>query len=177
MSGIIPGLAGAGGAANNAGNYYNQALDREVNSTTSPAANAFIATQNRALQPQFNSEDADLTSYLASKGITNSGSARSDFSDLGVGQSAAIASADAPLYQAALNQYGAINAQEPGAQESAYNDAISQFYQALQEGSSMAGAAFGLPSAGGGGGGATAGAGAPYGSSAYYTQSGVPYSP
>jgi len=81
-------------------------------------------------------------------GITNSGAAKADFSNLAGAQSAAEASGVAPLYSEALSQYGGIISQEPSAQNQSYQQAIQNFYQALQEGASVAGDAMGVPSAG-----------------------------
>jgi hypothetical protein len=151
MSGLIANLAGAGGAAQNTGNYYQNAMQNEINAAGSPAATDFIRLQNAALRPQFLAQDQQMSAGLAAQGITNSGAARANAGNLAAQQSGQIAAADAPLYQGAMNAYGQINAQMPGAQAQSYNDAIQQFYQALQGAGSAAAMAFG----GGGGGGAS----------------------
>lgn len=153
MPGIIASLSGAPGAATTAGNYYQNAANQIVSSTGSPAAQDFIGEQNAALQPQFQTQDQALKAQLAAQGITGSGAAKQGFGNLINNQQSTIAGVDAPLYSQALGQYGSIIGQEPGAQNSAYQNAIQQFYQAIQGAGSLAGAAFGVPGFGGNGAG------------------------
>lgn len=125
-------------------------MNNVVNATGSPAAATFNRLQMAALRPEFADQNEELSAGLAAQGITNSGAARYTGGQVGVGQSAALAQAAAPLYQSALNQYGAINEQAPSSDEAAYNAAIQQFYEALGTGAQYAGLAMGMPSGGGG---------------------------
>ena len=54
MSGIISGLAGAGGAANNAGQYYTNAANH-MSRYGLPAACTHLGNAERRLRPQFQS--------------------------------------------------------------------------------------------------------------------------
>lgn len=142
MSQLIGGLAGAGTAANNAGSYYNDAMQREIDAAGSPAAKDFARLQMAQLRPEFNTQNAQLASTEAAQGLVGSGQGRALGGNVASNQASTLAGVTAPLYQQALNQYGQINAEEPGAQNQAYAAAIQQFYQAL----SMAGqAAAGIP--------------------------------
>jgi hypothetical protein len=153
MSDLISGLAGAGGAANTAGGFYQSALSNEINAAGSPAAADFSRLQNAALRPEFQQQQTGLTDSLAAQGIASSGAGRSAFGNLAANQASTLAGVTAPLYQDAMNTYGQIDAQMPGAQEGAYNDAIQNFYQGIGAAGSAAGDIFGLPTGGGGGGG------------------------
>ena len=139
MSGIIPGLAGAGGAANTAGGYYTNAANDIVNATGSPAAATFGQLQNAQLRPQFQSAINQVGAQAAAQGITGSGSDRANLGNVTAQNAATLAGAEAPLYSQALGQYGSIIGQEPGAQNQAYQNAISQFYTGLQDAGSMIG--------------------------------------
>ena len=145
MSGLIAGLAGAGGAASTTGGYYQGAANDIVNATGSPAAATFTRLLNRSLQPQFAAQNAQTNAGLAAQGITNSGQGRSDFGNTMATQSGQIAGADAPLYSQALGEYGNIIGAMPGAQVNSYQDAINNFYQAL---SAAGSAAAGVPPTG-----------------------------
>ena len=138
MSGLISGLAGAGGAANRTGGYYQNAMNNEVNATGSPAAQQFAAQEQASLQPQFNTQDQTLAAKEAAMGITNSGAAKADYGNLAAGQAATLAGVEAPLYSQALGQYGQINAAMPGAQNNAYQQAIQNFYTAVSDAGSLA---------------------------------------
>lgn len=140
LGGLMGILSGADYAANNTGNYYNEALAKLLNSTGSPAAKQFAAEQQAALQPEFKQQDQGLAAKEAAMGITNSGAAKADFSNLGASQAATLAGVTAPLYQSAIGQYGNIVGAEPGAQSGAYSDAMNRFYSALET------AATGMPS-------------------------------
>lgn len=131
MSGLIAGLAGAGGAASNTGGYYQNAMNNLVNAYGSPAAQTFGSEETAALQPQFKIQDQNLADRLSSMGILNSGSGRNDFSQLTADQSGTLAGAIAPLYQQALGEYGSIDAAMPAAQENAYQNAINSFYNGI----------------------------------------------
>lgn len=147
MSGIISWLAGAPQAANTAGGYYQSAADQIANQYASPAAARFVGEQNAALRPQFQMQDDQLTGQLAGQGLASSGAGRAAFGNLAANQAATLAGAAAPLYQQGEQQYGNIISEMPGVQNSAYQDAITQFYQAVQ----MAGeAAAGVPPGAGG---------------------------
>lgn len=151
MQGLISGLAGAGGAANTAGSYYQNALGQLINSTGSPAASTFGAEEIAGLQPGFKQQDQNLIGTENALGIANSGAAKANLTDLAAGQSSAEAQGIAPLYSQAEQQYGNILGQEPGAQNQAYQGAINQFLQSISDAGSLAATAFG-----GGGGGAGA---------------------
>lgn len=138
MSGLIAGLAGAPGAASNAGSYYQNAMQNEINATGSPAAQQFGAMEQQALQPRFNQQDQLLADKEASMGITNSGAAKSDYGALGADQAATLAGAISPLYGQAMGTYGQIDANMPGAQNSAYQNAISNFYTGISDLGSLA---------------------------------------
>ena len=115
--------------------------------------------QQRTLQPEFNQQDAALTAQEASQGILGSGAGRAGLNTLVGQQSGTLASALSPLYQEALGQYGGAQTSGAGAAADAYQSAIQQFYQGLQQVGNFAGDAFGVPGLSGGDGG---GAGAQY---------------
>jgi len=148
VSGLVAGLAGAGGAADQAGSYYTDALNKLVNQYGSPAADTFSKEFISSLQPGFKQQQQGLIGQENALGIANSGAAKANLSSLYGNQSASEAQGVAPLYQEALGQYGSLLSQEPGAQNTAYANAIQNFYQALQQGAAFAGDAFGVPSAG-----------------------------
>lgn len=133
MSGLISGLAGAGGAANNAGSYYQNALGQVPQITQGD-----INQETAQFTPIFNQQDQQLGAKEAAMGITGSGAANADFGTLGSGQAASLAGAISPLYQQRLGIQGGILSQEPGAQEGAYNNAISQFYTGVSDLGQMA---------------------------------------
>lgn len=147
MSGLIAGLAGAGGAANTAGQYYQNAAGQIVDATGSPAAQTFGRLQLAAERPAFQSSNDALSAQLAAQGLGGSGAGRALGGNLAATQSGQEAGALAPLYSQALGQYGNIIGQEPGAQVSAYQNAIDNFYQAINDASSLAA---GMPTSGGG---------------------------
>jgi hypothetical protein len=157
MSQLISGLAGAGSAANTAGGFYNDAMQREIDAAGSPAAKDFARLQMAQLRPEFAQQNANVASTLAAQGLVGSGQGRALGGNVASNQSSQLAGVTAPLYQQALNQYGQINAEEPGMQNQAYNNAIQQFYTDL----SMAGqAAAGIPPSGGSAGSVNPGANA-----------------
>lgn len=136
LGGLIGDLSGATYDANNTGSYYQNAMNQLVNSTGSPAAQQFGAEESASLKPLFNQQDQNLAAKEAAMGITNSGAAKNDFSNLTAQQSATLAGAVAPLYQSAIGSYGSLAGEGAGAQSSAYQHALDQFYNSLQ----MAGA-------------------------------------
>ncbi len=147
LSQIVGFLSGANQNANQAGSYYSGAYgnaeNQLVNSTGSPAATTFGNLQQAALQPRFNQQNQNLAAREAAMGITNSGAANSDFSQLAADQSGVLSGALAPLYQQALGQYGNLlsggAAGQAGAQTGAYGQSINDFYSAVSD-------AFGVPS-------------------------------
>lgn len=142
VSGLISGLAGAGGAANQAGSYYQNALNQEINAAGSPAATDFARLQMATLRPEISSQNDQLLGTLAATGLGGSGAGRSLGGNVASNEASTLAGVTAPLYQDAMNTYGSIDAAMPGAQNQAYQNAIQQFYQAI----SMAGqAAAGIP--------------------------------
>jgi hypothetical protein len=149
MSNLISGLAGAGGAASTAGGYYQNAANQIVNQYGSPAASTFANEYKASMDPLFQQQDQGLKAQEAALGITNSGAGKQGFTDLTGQQSAALASGVAPLYSQALGQYGSIIGEMPGAQNTAYQNAISNFYTGVQD---IGQAAAGLPPTGGSGG-------------------------
>jgi hypothetical protein len=160
MSGLIAGLAGAGGAASTAGGYYQNAANELVSATGSPAAQMFSAEEMAALRPLFNQQTQGLLGTEAATGLGGSGAGRAMLGDLTANQSATLASNIAPLYSQALGEYGNIIGAMPGAQTSAYQDAINNFYQGIGGlGEAIAGMP---PTAWGGGGGAAPAAWNPY---------------
>lgn len=140
MDKIVGWLSGAPGAANNAGGYYNTAMNNVVNSTGtgSPLATTFGNQEAAALQPRFDQQNQALAAKEAAMGITSSGAAKADYTQLGADQAATLAGSIAPLYSNAENQYGAINAAMPGAQNNAYQNAIQNFYQGVSDAGSLA---------------------------------------
>ena len=132
LHGIVDTLSGASASANQAGGYYQDAMGRLISATGSPAAQTFGREEAAALQPQFNQQDQGLAAKEAAMGITNSGAAKADFSNLKADQSATLAGSIAPLYQSAIGQYGNIDAAMPGAQQAAYQDAVNNFYNSVQ---------------------------------------------
>jgi hypothetical protein len=146
MSSLIAGLAGAGGAAQNAGNYYTAAMQNEINAAGSPAATDFARLQMATLRPEITAQNNQLLGTLAATGLGGSGAGRSLGGNVASNEASTLAGVTAPLYQQALQGYSNINAQMPGAQEQAYSAAIQQFYQALSGAASTAGMFMGLPS-------------------------------
>lgn len=132
LHGVIDFLSGASQNANDVGNYYNDALGRLLSSTGSPAAKQFGQEEQASLQPMFDQQDQALAAKEAAMGITNSGAAKADFSNLKGDQARALAGAVAPLYQSAIGAYGNIDAAMPGAQAGAYQSALNNFYNAVQ---------------------------------------------
>jgi len=133
LGGLVKDFSGAGYNAGQVGDYYSQAAGNLVNATGSPAATTFGNEEAAALKPQFKQQDQTLADKEAAMGITQSGAAKADFSDLQNGQSATLAGAIAPLYQSAIGEYGNIEGQGAGAQAGAYNSSLQQFYQMLQQ--------------------------------------------
>lgn len=131
MSGLIAGLAGAGGAANQAGSYYTNAMNNEVNAAGSPAATDFARLQMAQLRPEISAQNNQLLGQLAATGLAGSGAGRSLGGQVASNEASTLAGVTAPLYSEALNQYGAINAAEPGAQADAYNQAIQSLYSGI----------------------------------------------
>jgi hypothetical protein len=158
LGGLVKDISGAGYNANQAGGYYQGAYgpaeQQLINSTGSPAATTFGNLQEAALQPRFNRENQNLAAREAAMGITHSGAANSDFSQLAADQSGVLSGALAPLYSQALGQYGNLlsggAAGQAGAQTGAYNQSLNDFYGAL-------GAAAGAPNISSGGGGGSGG--------------------
>lgn len=145
MGGIVGGIFGAPQAASNAEGYYTNAANDVQGLYSGGGAQDYTEMLNRSLQPQFKTQDQDLTDFQAAQGTTGSGASRADFSTLGSAQSAALAGADAPLYAQGMAEQAGIYGEMPGAQEGAYQTAVNQGYQALDE----AGEAFaGIPSGG-----------------------------
>lgn len=161
LGGLVKDVSGAGYNANQAGGYYQGAYgpaeDKLVNSTGSPAATTFGNLQQAALQPRFNQQNQNLAAREAAMGITHSGAANNDFSQLAADQSSTLAGALAPLYSQALGQYGNLlsggAAGQAGAQTGAYNQSLSDFYGALGAAGGAGGGVPPLPSGGAGGGG------------------------
>jgi hypothetical protein len=149
MDKVISWLSGASGAAGTTGGYYQNAANDVFNLYGPSATNYFTREQNRALQSQFNTQDQQMVDSLAAKGLARSGAGQYNFGNLGAQQSGVIAGADAPIFSQGLAGAANIYGQMPGAQSSAYQNAIDQFYQAL----GTAGSAFGMGGLGGGGGG------------------------
>jgi hypothetical protein len=141
-------LFGAGSAANTAGGYYQNAANQIATEYGSPAAGIFSKEEMAALRPLFTQENSALGATLAAQGLSNSGAGRALGGNLAATQSGQLAGAVAPLYQQGLADYAGIISQMPGAQNTAYQNAISQGMQAL----GAAGSAFGLgiPGIGGG---------------------------
>ena len=77
MSNIVAGLFGAGGAANTAGGYYQNAANQMASmyGAGSPAASTFLGEEKASMQPQWTQEDQALKAQLAAQGITGSGAA------------------------------------------------------------------------------------------------------
>ena len=143
MSQILAWLSGAPQAANQAGSYYQNAANDVYQQYGPSATKYFTAEQNAALRPQFQQQEQQLAGTEAAQGITHSGAGIDAFGNLGAQQAGALASADAPLFSQGLQGATGIYSQMPGAQNNAYQDAIQQFYQALQTGASAFGAGFG----------------------------------
>ena len=139
VGGLVGDLSGANYDANQTGTYYQNALNQFGPGGTA-AADKFIPLESAALAPEFAQQNESLKAGLAASGITDSGAAKADFSDLAGEQSAALAGATAPLFQTALSGYSNTLSSEPGAQSEAYGNAINQFYSALKT------AATGVPS-------------------------------
>lgn len=150
LGGLMGWLSGADYNSNKVGDFYNQALAKLLNATGSPAAQQFGAEEKASLQPMFDQQDKALAAKEAAMGITNSGAAKADYSDLTGNQSRTLAGAVAPLYQEALGSYGSLVGAMPGAQAGAYQQALTNFQNAVEM---AATGGFG----GGGGGGAAGG--------------------
>lgn len=151
MNSIIGWLSGATGSGNQAKDQVNDAYQNAMKNvvsatgTGSPAATTFGDQETAALQPRFAQQQQQLAAKEAAMGITNSGAAKSDFTQLGADQSATLAGSIAPLYSAALGSYDSLNAAQPGQASSAYNNAyqnaVQNFYAGISDvGSAVAGA-------------------------------------
>jgi len=145
VSQILGFLSGAPQAANQAGSYYQNAANDVYQQYGPSATKYFTAQQNPALRPQFQQQEQQLAGTEAAQGITHSGAGINAFGNLGAQQAGALASADAPLFSQGLQGATGIYSQMPGAQNNAYQDAIQQFYQALNSAGSLAS---GIPSGG-----------------------------
>jgi hypothetical protein len=143
-------------AANQSNKGYQNAEAQLVSSTGSPAAQTFEAEENAALQPQFRQQDANLAASNAAQGITDSGSGNFNGQELAGQQSGAIASADAPLFSEALQQYGNMLSEGAGANSSllgqgagAYNTADANANNSLIDaGQDIGSAIAGIPPTG-----------------------------
>ncbi len=117
-----------------------------VNSTGSPAAEQFGKQMQASDQAMFKQQNQNLAAKESAMGITSSGAAKADFTDLAAQQSGVLAGQVAPLYLDALNQYGNIAGQgaaaESGGYNSAHQAALDQFYKSLNS-AAAAGAAGG----------------------------------
>ena len=141
-------------AASNVQGYYSGAANNLVNAYGSPAATTFGNEETAALQPQFTLQDQQLAASNAAQGITNSGSAKYNNSNLAGQQSAVLAGSIAPLYQQALGEYGNIESAGAGAEAGAYDQQQQNVAQGWGSLFGAVGSAFGggIPSGGGGGG-------------------------
>lgn len=132
---LIGGMAGGGASggsgampqAGDIGGFYQNAL-KQVPQITADE----IGSEKAALQPLFDQQTQGLSAKEAAMGITNSGAAKADFSDLGGQQAAALASAISPLYQQRMGIQGSILGAMPGAQTGAYGNALQQYYNSQQ---------------------------------------------
>jgi hypothetical protein len=131
LGGLVSGISGANYNAGQVGDFYNNAANKIVNASGSPAATTFVKEQNAALQPQFQQQDAELAAQEAAQGVTGSGQSKAAYGALGSGQAAALAGADAPLYSQALGAYDSTVQGGAGAQSTAYGQSLSDFYNAL----------------------------------------------
>lgn len=146
MGGLIGWLAGAPQQASNAQSYYQNAANQMVNAYGSPAAQTFSREYMGAMQPQFQQLNQQTLDTEAATGLGGSGAGRAMMGDTTANEAASLAQGVAPMYQQALGQYGNIMEAMPGAQEQAYQGAISDFYNMLQSGAM----AYGMSSGGGG---------------------------
>jgi len=132
LGGLVDILSGANHNASKVGTYYTDAMGRMIDATGSPAAKQFGQLEQQSVQPMFDQQNKALASKEAAMGITNSGAAKADYSDLAGSQSRTLAGMVAPLYQEALGSYAGLNAAMPGAQSGAYQDALNNFYNSVQ---------------------------------------------
>lgn len=121
------GASGPSQDANTVGGYYQSALNQVPQITADE-----INTEKAGLQPLFNQQTQGLAAKEAAMGITGSGAAHADFSDLGGQQAAALSQAIAPLYSQRLGIQGNILGQMPGAQSGAYQQGNQDYYNAMQ---------------------------------------------
>lgn len=131
MSDIIASIAGAPQAANSAGGYYQTAANDVYNTYGPNATQQFVRLQNEALRPQFNQQDEMLSAAQAAQGLGASGAGRANYGNLGAQQSATLAGADAPLFSQGLGAAAGVYGAMPGAQVSAYDQSIQDFYNTL----------------------------------------------
>jgi hypothetical protein len=129
---LVSALAGAPQAGAQAGTYYQNAINQATGLGSGSLGKTIVSEQNAALQPQFKTQDQQPGASLAAQGITNSGAAKASYGDLASKQSGVIAGADAPVFQTAEGIAGNILGQQPGAQQTAYSNAVQQFLSALQ---------------------------------------------
>jgi hypothetical protein len=139
MSQILGFLSGAPQAANQTGQYYQQAANDIYQQYGPSATKYFTAEQNNTLRPQFQQQQQQLAGTEAAQGITHSGAGINAFGNLGAQQAGALSSADAGLFSQGLSGAAGVYGNMPGAQTNSYNNAINQFYQALEDGASAAG--------------------------------------
>jgi hypothetical protein len=148
MSGLIGWLAGAPSAASTAGGYYQNAANELATEYGSPAAQMFSKEYMGAMQPQITQLNQQGLDQLAATGLGGSGAGRATMGDITAQEAGSLAQGVAPMYQTALSQYGNIIGAMPGAQESAYQGAIQDFYDAIQTGAMAYGASTGFPTGG-----------------------------
>ena len=120
--GALGSMSGGGSSAGNVGNFYQNALGQLANGSGSPLAAEYINQERAAMQPVFDQQNRELAAREAAMGITGSGAAKADFSDLAGGQARALAESVAPLYGNAMNAYASILGGMPGAQANAFQN-------------------------------------------------------
>jgi len=136
------------GEAGQVGQYFQNAGNQILGSVTGPVGQSFLADQNAALQPQFAQNAQQLAAKEAAMGITNSGAAKADFSNLGAQQASVLAGADAPLYAQALGAFDTNATSGAGAQGNAYMTGVNQVDQGIAGLANAAGMMFGAPGVG-----------------------------
>jgi len=142
VSGIIGTLAGAPQAASNAQSYYTGASNQIAGMYGSPLANRFAAMERGVLQPSYQAGLQQAAAQAAAMGLAGSGAGTASMGNVAAQNAASLTGAVAPLYQQGMGEAAGVISQMPGAELSAYQNAIQNFYDAV----AMAGqAAAGIP--------------------------------
>jgi hypothetical protein len=112
--------------------YYTGAENQVNNEVNGNVGSSVLAEQGAALRKQFADQQKQLTGSLAAQGILGGAGGNIDMADLGGSQAAAIAQADAPLYQQAMNAYDNLVSGDANARSGARGQEMQNLYNSGQ---------------------------------------------